>query len=92
MEQQQNEKTEKVVSDKVKRQIEKAYKNPAGVKVGQVWHDNDPRINNGRRRVVIEIDLPYAVCTTHKETTKVRIRLDRFASKGTRGYTLIQDV
>lgn len=80
------------VSTRTQKQIDRAMSNPQNVKPGQVWEDNDPRTNRGvAKRTVKRVEPPYAFCeNSHRQI--VRIRLDRFGGKGTRRYTLVQDV
>lgn len=63
-------------------------KNPHGVKVGQVWADNDKR-SRGRRVTVLEVGDEKALVTTG--VTKTWIRLTRFRPNST-GYRLVSDV
>ena len=53
---------------------------------GQIWKDNDPRIN--RTIVVIIVEDDYATCMNQASGKLTKIRLDRFKSD-TRGYSLI---
>lgn len=66
------------------------------VKVGQVWRDNDKRIENRHIRVT-GIDDGFARCTVLKidglewvETGETKIRLDRFRPTST-GYLLEEE-
>ena len=63
-------------------------KNPHGVKVGQVWADNDKR-SRGRRVTVLEVGDEKALVTTGFK--KTWIRLTRFRPNST-GYRLVSDV
>ncbi|MCL2174444.1 MAG: hypothetical protein FWB73_00215 [Treponema sp.] len=64
------------------------------VKVGQVWKDNDKRIDiYGERFVtVLEVNETFAICNSerNKRIRKVRIKLSRFKPNST-GYVLIQE-
>lgn len=65
----------------------------AQVRVGQVWRDNDPRLQKCSRRIeVVEIDRDHAICKLAGVETKrrTRIRLNRFRPRST-GYVLEQD-
>lgn len=62
--------------------------NPYGVKVGQVWQDNDWR-GDGRRGTVVSVENTHARVDWGANTT--RIKLTRFKPTST-GYRLIQDV
>ena len=68
--------------------VEEDANNPHGVKVGQVWQDNDGR---GPRRVgrIVSIDDTHARVEWGVNTT--RVKLTRFKPTST-GYRLIQDV
>lgn len=71
----------------------------AGVRVGQIWQDNDKR-GYGRRVRVVEVDETHALVELHvprgaghmhaKPGRRTRIRLDRFRPTST-GYRLVQD-
>ena len=71
-------------------------RNKHGVKVGQIWRDNDPRIKEERLLKVtqVEVGLGRAKCdviTQRKKGGKayVHVRLDRL--NGTRrGYSLVK--
>ena len=70
-------------------------RNKYGVRVGQVWKDNDPRVNNRLLRVVeVDLALGRAKCDLTTERKKggkgfVHVRLSRF--DGTkRGYSLVE--
>lgn len=71
-------------------QLRQAVDNPHGVKAGQIWRSNDPRYE-ASKRTVQRVAGSYAFCSG-KLGQSVRIRLDRFGLKGTKGYTLLQDV
>lgn len=61
--------------------------NPHGVKVGQVWEDNDKR--DSRTGRVVSIDDTHARVDWGVNVT--RVKLTRFKPTST-GYLLIQDV
>lgn len=65
-----------------------AEANPYGVKVGQVWQDNDKR-SSYRKGRVIEVTEEHA--RMDWGATKTRVSLSRFKPTNT-GYRLIQDV
>jgi hypothetical protein len=75
-------------------------KNKFGVKVGQVWLDNDTRISEGRRFEVTEVDTDYyphgrALCRLlgdlkHGQRPTFYARLDRF-NGNMRGYSFVAD-
>ena len=67
--------------------------NKYGVKVGQVWKDNDPRYTEAEQRVlvVLEIDDTHATCKNKKSGKTSKIRLNRFKANST-GYRLVEDV
>lgn len=67
-----------------------ATTNPHGIKVGQIWQDNDKRMN-GRQIKVISIEGAYAFCRHPQGIGRpVRIRLDRFRPTST-GFVLISE-
>ena len=63
--------------------------NPHGVKVGQVWQDNDAR-SGGRQGRVLEVTETHARVEWYSGTS-TKVRLDRFKPTST-GYRLIKDV
>lgn len=72
------------------------------VKVGQVWKDQDPRATRYFKILSLEVGAPYGydravvqACTPEgvlAPTPKSRIKLQRLAQSGSRGYALILDV
>lgn len=71
---------------------EYAATNPHGVKVGQVWKDNDKRMN--RTLKVTSIDRTHAYLQrvgARYAGWDARIRLDRFRPTST-GFVLVKDV
>lgn len=60
--------------------------NPYGVKVGQVWEDNDSRSNRTVTVLRIVGDYAHVIASTGRRST---IRLDRFKRTST-GYFLVQ--
>jgi len=67
--------------------------NKYGVKVGQIWQDNDPRYSEGKRRKlkVLSVNETHAICENISSGLRSGIRLDRFKANST-GYCLIKDV
>lgn len=72
----------------VQRVRRESPSNPHGVKVGQIWRDNDKRSNYRTGRVI-------EVGETHARVdwgyTQSRVKLTRFQPTST-GYRLIEDV
>jgi len=67
---------------------------PLNVKVGQIWQDNDPRmqmIKPVRTVEVLEVDDTHATCKNCYSGKITRIRLNRFKANST-GYCLIKDL
>lgn len=62
----------------------------SGVKVGQIWADNDPRVPV-RELEVIGIDCRFAYVRNTETGKPSRIALNRFKPTKT-GYRLIQEV
>jgi hypothetical protein len=76
-------------------------RNEFGVRVGQVWRDNNPRAGRKRLLRVAEVDEAQAPCGRARcelitprekgEKSYVHIRLDRF-NGSVRGYSLVTDL
>jgi hypothetical protein len=68
------------------------------VKVGQIWRDNDPRVNRFVRiiRVVrpatVRIRSCYSTGENKRGRAEVSTGIERFVKQGTRGFTLVKDV
>jgi len=60
------------------------------VRVGQVWRDNDPRMQYQRDLTVLSIKGKYATCRVGLRGKTTRVRLDRFKPTMT-GYKLVKD-
>jgi hypothetical protein len=67
-------------------------KNQFGVKVGQIWKDNDSRFSENEQREleVLSIDDVYAICKNIKSGKTSKIKLNRFKANST-GYRLIKE-
>ncbi len=64
----------------------------AGVQVGQVWADADPRVY-GRRVRVDEVDQrwAYVVPVQGGRRSRILLRFDRTGQASIRGYRLVED-
>ena len=65
-----------------------------GVKVGQIWQDNDPRVQMMKPVRTVEVlivDDTHAVCQNRDTGRITRIKVSRFKANST-GYLLIKDV
>jgi len=67
--------------------------NPHGVRVGQVYTDNDKRLVLERKLRVVDIEGAYAICkatTTQGGVRTMRIQLKRFKDNA-QGYRRLDD-
>ena len=68
--------------------------NKFGVKVGQIWQDNDPRMQMMKPVRTVEVlivDDTHAVCQNSDSGRITRIKIGRFKANST-GYRLVKDV
>ena len=68
--------------------------NKYGVKVGQIWQDNDPRMQMMKPVRTVEVlivDDTHAVCQNRDSGKITRIKISRFKANST-GYRLVDDV
>ena len=69
-------------------------RNIAKIKVGQIWQDNDPRMQMMvpiRTVEIIEVGHSFAMCKNCETGKITRIKVSRFKPNST-GYCLIKDV
>ena len=57
--------------------------------VGQVWADNDERTKHSGEFEIVEIDYLLGIATVKRGKHKSKIRVDRLADTGSRGYRYI---